>query len=184
LPGHGAGESQGDQPLLVIGDSPTGLLVSDPTFSSTLGYGIEIDDVALLKAWQAASAPMQALAFSRAPQTHDFHLATAESPAVVPRIVMTPPPSVPASPPVEAQVPAPATIAPPTVAPALEEAPLAAPTAAAARPERGEADWPWLVLAFGALLAGGTVFLKLKLWRGGRGSASRAAAAAPRQSDQ
>ena len=183
LPGHGAGEAQGDQPLLVIGEAPTGLLVSDPTFSSTLGYGIEIDDVALLKAWQTASAPMQALAFSRAPQTHDFHLATAESPAVVPRIVMTPPPSVPASVAVEARVPAPAPLAPPTIAPTPAGSLLVPPAAATARPERGEEDWSWLVLAIGALLVtSGAV--GLRLWRGGRWPATRGAAAAPRRSGQ
>ena len=44
LPGHAAGdaEASGDQPILVIGVTPDGLIYSDPSFSSSLGYGLEL----------------------------------------------------------------------------------------------------------------------------------------------
>ena len=44
LPGHSPGEGIGDQPIVVIGDTPTGLVYSDPSFSSSLGYGLELSD--------------------------------------------------------------------------------------------------------------------------------------------
>jgi hypothetical protein len=53
----------GDQPLVVIGTTPTGLVYSDPSFSTSLGYGLELSDADFLAAWQAAATPRQALAF-------------------------------------------------------------------------------------------------------------------------
>ncbi len=176
LPGHGAADLQTDQPLLVIGDSPTGLLVSDPSFASTLGYGIEIDDVVLLTAWQRASVPLQALAFSRAPRATAAHLAVAESPAVVPRVVVTPPPAAHSEFPQGLALPS--TLEPLPIAPPRPPASVAAPAA----PGRGEEDWSWLVLALGAMLAVGATLLRLR--RGGRFARFDRAASAPPPADQ
>jgi hypothetical protein len=95
LPGHAGTEVADDQPLLVIGDTRAGVIVSDPSFSSSLGYGLEIADVDLLKAWQAANPPLQAMAFSRAPQRAEAHLAAVGDQMVISRIVVTPPPAHP-----------------------------------------------------------------------------------------
>ena len=72
LPGHppSEGEESGDQPLLIVRATPHGLIYSDPTFSSSLGYGLEVSDAAFDQAWQAASTPKQALAFWLAPTRH------------------------------------------------------------------------------------------------------------------
>ena len=70
LPGHAAGdaEASGDQPILVIGVTPDGLIYSDPSFSSSLGYGLELSDAEFAAAWQAATPPLQALVISTRPQ--------------------------------------------------------------------------------------------------------------------
>ena len=58
LPGHAAGDTaaSGDQPILIIGVTPDGLIYSDPSFSSSLGYGLELSDAEFEAAWQAATA--------------------------------------------------------------------------------------------------------------------------------
>src|SRR2546430_9951574 len=100
LPGHSSSEGIGDQPMVVIGKTPTGLVYSDPSFSSSLGYGLEIDDVAFLKAWQEASPPLRALAFRPRPSEHgthqrEIHPGMVFSPGLAPA---TPPPVVLAEP--------------------------------------------------------------------------------------
>ena len=90
LPGHSPSEGIGDQPIVVIGDTPTGLVYSDPSFSSSLGYGLELSDADFLLAWQAAATPLQALAFSARPLPRAAHLRAAEPPAVLARALPTP----------------------------------------------------------------------------------------------
>ncbi|HLZ30136.1 MAG TPA: lytic transglycosylase domain-containing protein [Chloroflexota bacterium] len=97
LPGHPANEAIGDQPLVLIGTTPTGLVYSDPSFSTSLGYGLELSDADFLVAWQAAASPRQALAFTRrpAPVARGAHLRTAEFPPVYARVLPTPAPPPP-----------------------------------------------------------------------------------------
>src|SRR5207248_2698537 len=91
LPGHPPGENLDDQPLVIIGTSANGFIYSDPTFSSSLGYGLELGDVDFLTAWNAASRPRQALAFVTRPRqpTQQAHLSAAEPPAPIARILPT-----------------------------------------------------------------------------------------------
>ena len=48
--------------------TPDGLIYSDPSFSSSLGYGLELSDAEFAAAWQAATPPLQALVISTRPQ--------------------------------------------------------------------------------------------------------------------
>ena len=68
LPGHPPGEDIGEQPLVLIGTTETGFVYSDPTFASSLGYGLQISETDLLTAWDAATRPRQALAFMPRPR--------------------------------------------------------------------------------------------------------------------
>ena len=119
IPPH---EAIGDQPMVVIGKTPTGLVYSDPSFSSSLGYGLELSDADFLVAWQAASTPRQALAFTLRPPplARDTHLRMAEPPPVYARVLAAP--------------------APPT--PEVTPAPLPRPTAAAPLAQQAQAPVP------------------------------------------
>jgi hypothetical protein len=55
LPGHAPDAATGDQPLLMIGTTPDGLIYSDPTFSSSLGYGLELSNADFTGLWDAAT---------------------------------------------------------------------------------------------------------------------------------
>jgi hypothetical protein len=107
LPGHPLAEHIGDQPVVILGITPSGLVYSDPSFSSSLGYGLELSDADFLKAWDGATLPRQALAFSQRPKATARTAPTreVELPPVGARIVATPtalPESVPT--PVEMEV--------------------------------------------------------------------------------
>jgi hypothetical protein len=92
LPGHAPDAATGDQPLLMIGTTPDGLIYSDPTFSSSLGYGLELSNADFTGLWDAATPPRQALAFRRAPLVGQAHLRQAEPPVPIPRKLPVPTP--------------------------------------------------------------------------------------------
>jgi hypothetical protein len=94
LPGHLPGDAAGDQPVVVIGLTQTGLVYSDPSFSSSLGYGLELPDADFLKAWQSAQTPLQALAFTRRPRppARDAHVRAADPQPVYARVLASPTP--------------------------------------------------------------------------------------------
>ncbi len=95
LPGHPPDEDIGEQPLLLIGSSQSGFVYSDPTFASSLGYGLQISETDLQSAWDAATRPRQALAFVPRPRTPTLlaHLAEATPPDTIARVVITPTPA-------------------------------------------------------------------------------------------
>jgi hypothetical protein len=147
LPGHSSSEGIGDQPMVVIGTTPTGLVYSDPSFSSSLGYGLELSDAEFLTVWQAASTPGQALALSLrpAPLAREAHIRVAEPPPVYARILpVAEPPTLEATP---APQPVPRADEPVAAAPAGAEPEAAAAdtartTAAAAKGE----DRSWVIV--------------------------------------
>jgi len=94
LAGHLQSEALADQPVVVVGMTPDGLIYSDASFSSSLGYGLEIDDVAFLKAWQEASTPLTALAFRPRPGERGTHQREIEPGAVFSRELATATPQV------------------------------------------------------------------------------------------
>jgi Transglycosylase SLT domain len=165
LPAHD--EARADQPLLVIGSTADGLIVSDPSFSSSLGYGLEVRDVDLLKAWQAASPPLQAVAFARAPRRSQSHVVMVDEPMAIPRIVVTPPPASASAP------PEPLALAAPHVD---NTASLEVHIAARV----GGDDWSWVILCGSAISLLATVVVRRR--RGGRSARSGGAAAKPPRS--
>jgi membrane-bound lytic murein transglycosylase B len=68
LPGHAATDAVGDQPVVLIGTTTEGFVYSDPSFSSSLGYGLSLSAADFVKAWEAAERPRQALGFIRRPK--------------------------------------------------------------------------------------------------------------------
>ncbi len=154
LPKSDGSESIGDQPMVVIGKTPTGLVYSDPSFSSSLGYGLELSDAEFLTVWQAASTPGQALALSLrpAPLARDAHIRVAEPPPFYARVLpVAEPPTLEATP---APRPVPRTDEPIAAPPAGAEPEAAAAvtartTVAAAKGE----DRSWWVIVLGAGVA-------------------------------
>jgi hypothetical protein len=118
LPGHPPDEPDGEQPLLMIGTTPEGFIYTDPTFSSSLGYGMELSEVDLLKFWDAAARPRQALAFEIRPQplARQAHVAEASAPEPIARVTATPTP-----------LPTPTEVPSPTLVPTTPPAPTAVP---------------------------------------------------------
>jgi hypothetical protein len=100
LPGHPSDEANADQPVVLIGTTPTGFVYNDPTFSSSLGYGLEMSDADLRRSWDAAARPRQALAFVARPRPlpRQAHVAEAEMPEPVARVQATPTPLATATP--------------------------------------------------------------------------------------
>src|SRR5207245_9200764 len=92
LPGHAPDSTSEDQPLLLIGATPDGVIYSDSTFSSSLGYGLELSDADFTRLWDAATPPRQALAYTRAPSRHQAHLREVEPPAQIARAFPPPTP--------------------------------------------------------------------------------------------
>jgi transglycosylase-like protein with SLT domain len=173
LPGHPPGVVIGDQPLLVIGTTTTGLIYSDPSFSSSLGYGLELSDVDFENVWDAAAEPRRALAFTARPRPdpRQAHVRIAEPPDAIARVL----PTVTA---------ATVTPEPPTATPAA--VPTVNPTpvrldVTIAPAERPDASWITLVGA-GVLVAGAFALRRLRLGPNFRVSGS--AAAAPRTRDR
>jgi len=159
LPGHSPGESLGDQPLVLIGKTPTGLVYSDPSFSSSLGYGLELSDHDFLAAWLSASTPRQALAFSPrpAPLAREAHIRVAEPPPVSARALPTPAQPIPVVTPAPTRLPLPLPTAPEAaVAVIATEVPYV-PVAAVVRQD----DHAWAII-----MGAGTVLLAaLLVWR-------------------
>jgi hypothetical protein len=167
LPGHPPGEDDGEQPLLLVGSTQDGFVYSDPSFSSSLGYGLRLSDADLLTAWDAASRPRQALAFVPRPRqpAHLAHVAEAEAPEPLARVVTTSTPApVLAQPTVVPTVELPT----PTEAVAATAEPVAAstPNRAADVQPASPADWSWTVLA--GMAAIGLGALLVRLWRARR----------------
>jgi Transglycosylase SLT domain len=157
LPGHSPKDGTGDQPIVVIGETPAGLVYSDPAFSSSLGYGLEVSDADFLATWRAASTPNQALALSPrpAPLARDAHLRIAEPPPVYARVLPTPPPATPVPPTPELTVP-------PLIVPTAPA--TAVPVAAAVEvPTAGGDDPSWIiVLGAGVILVAAVL---IRRWR-------------------
>lgn len=148
LPGHPPTEAadMGDQPVLVIGATPDRLIYNDPSFSSSLGYGLEVDDATFLDAWQTAATPLQALSISTRPEPplRDEHGRAAWSPPVIARVVPTPapPPSPVPTPVVEPTLPPPD--------PAAADVQTITPEAPPESPPAATGDYPdrsWMLLA-------------------------------------
>jgi hypothetical protein len=158
LPGHPPSDALGDQPVVVLGITAAGLIVSDPSFSSTLGYGLELSDADFLAAWQSARSPKWALAFSARPKplARQAHLRTAEPPPLVARELPTPTP-VPTPVPTRPVVPTPAPTQPVVAAPEADTP---------ATPTEGGADQSWMLLAAGAAFV--AAVFGFRLWRARR----------------
>ena len=142
LPGHPPTEASGDQPVVVIGTTADGLIVSDPTFSSSLGYGLQLSDAEFLASWQSASSPRRALAFALRPKplARQAHLRTAEPPEPFAWVVPTPTP-VPTPSPTAPVVPALPPDAPDVLAVPAVPAEPALPAAAAVTTDRPRAEY-------------------------------------------
>jgi hypothetical protein len=159
LPGHPPGEDSGDQPVLLIGTTPTSFIYSDPSFSSSLGYGLELSDADFQRLWDGAAVPRQAVALMRRPDPpgRSAHLAEAEPPAALARVTWTPTP-----------VPSPTRLPPPPtrpVATAVPLAPTATPVPMAVQPTdvsqaRDEIDGSRLASAGVSLLVLGAFVLR------------------------
>jgi len=168
LPGHPPAEAAGDQPLVVIGTTHSGLIYNDPSFSSSLGYGLELSDSDFLKAWDAAQRPRQALAFVARPQDRrQAHLRVAEPPDAIARVLPTATP-VP---------PTPTATSLPALSPTVSATPvrLNVTIAPSNRP-----DQFWLVLlSAGALVAAALAVRRLRFGASSRASDSEAAEPLP-----
>jgi hypothetical protein len=149
LPGHPPAEASGDQLVIVIGMTADGVIVSDPTFSSTLGYGLQLGNAEFLARWQSASSPRRALAFSVRPKplARQAHVRTAEPPPPFARVVPTPTPTA-------VPTPSPTAALMPTLAPAPPPLAPAPPVATDAPHAKDGADLSWMLLAgVGAFVA-------------------------------
>jgi hypothetical protein len=170
LPGHPPGEDFGEQPLVLIGSTQNGFIYSDPSFSSSLGYGLQVSETALLAAWDAAARPRQGLAFVPRPRppARQAHIGEAEAPEAIARIVET---STPV--PVVVRPTQVSTVGAPTPTSLVNATaePVAAPHSEGDRIASGAtpppaADWSWTVL-FG-LGAIGLGSVAIKRWRARR----------------
>jgi Transglycosylase SLT domain len=91
LPGHPLDENFGEQPLVLIGATASGFIYSDPSFSSSLGYGLEMSSTDLESFWDQAARPRQALAFAARPRTAAAHVAPAVAPVPITRVELRTP---------------------------------------------------------------------------------------------
>jgi hypothetical protein len=161
LPGHPSEENIGEQPLLLVGSTADGFVYSDPSYSSSLGYGLQIGETDLLTAWDAAARPRQALAFTPRPRppARQSHVAEPEAPEPIARLVATSTPlPVVARPTVQPtstqlMVLTPATLA---LAPAEPEGDV---IVAESRPASAS-DWSWIALVGIGLISLGTVVIR------------------------
>jgi transglycosylase-like protein with SLT domain len=164
LPGHPADEPQGDQPLVLIGTTPDGFIYNDPTFSSSLGYGLELSQSDLLKFWDTPARRRQAMAFVARPKppARQAHIAEAEAPEPLARATATAT-TVPTAKPTV--LPTPTEVPVPTNKPVA--VPTLSPVAAPATVSDGN-DSP--SATFGIALFGGAaaVAIGLRRRRGGR----------------
>jgi hypothetical protein len=166
LPGHPVDEPDGEQPLVLIGTTETGFIYNDPSFSSSLGYGLEMAEGDLLKYWDAAARPRQALAFVLKPRLAQAHVAQAEPPEPIERVLPSPTPTLAptvAVAPIQPQAPAPTeapavipTPTPPT--PMVTATPVPRPVT---RQEREEATLGWFALVGIGALGGAGVAVRV-----------------------
>jgi hypothetical protein len=145
LPGHLQSEALADQSVVVIGMTSDGLIYNDPSFSSSLGYGLEIGDVAFLKAWQEASTPLTALAFRPRPSEHGAHQREVDPGAVFSRVFTT---ATPADAVLHEKTSA--------MAPPEKESPVATQTNTASQED--VPDSSWLILVAAGALAAAAIF--------------------------
>jgi hypothetical protein len=64
LPGHGSSVSTFDHYIVISGLTPNGFIYNDGAFATTLGYGLEITDDELERAWTNVSIPHHAVAMT------------------------------------------------------------------------------------------------------------------------
>jgi hypothetical protein len=162
LPGHPMDEGEGEQPLLMIGTTDTGFIYADPSFSSSLGYGIELSNTDLEKLWDGAAQPRQALAFTARPGVMSAHVAVAVAPVPITRIQL---PSTPTP------LPTAVAVAVPTPTQVATVEPLPTPLAAAREVAHTatETETPWGALAVGVVVGGVSgLVLALRRLRSGR----------------
>jgi hypothetical protein len=168
LPGHPPGEDFGEQPLVLIGTTPDGFVYSDPSFSSSLGYGLQLRETDLLTAWDAATRPRQALAFVPRPRplARQAHVAEAQAPETIARlpatstpvpVVARPTPVATAEPPTPTEVSRVATLE--SVAAAPVDRARSTRVATPAPPS----DWSWTALVGLVGVCLGTVVVRR--WR-------------------
>jgi hypothetical protein len=172
LPGHPATEAVGVQPVVVLGMTADGLIYSDPSFSSSLGYGLELSNTNFLASWQSARSWRRALAFTPRPRppARQAHVRAAEPPAMIPRITATPTPTPSPTFGVPSTQPALATpVVPPVVAAAVETRVPAVALGAdnrgaggsrTARTGQDDADITSMFLVAGAVVAAAWVRLR------------------------
>jgi hypothetical protein len=99
LPGHPPDEADVDQPILLLGFIGDHFVYNDPSFASSLGYGLEVSGADLQAAWDRAAPPRRAVAFARRQAATAFEPApiptSTPTPAVVaPTVVPTPEPTL------------------------------------------------------------------------------------------
>ena len=164
LPGHPPGDDNGEQPLVLIGTTQDGFIYSDPSFASSLGYGLQMSGSDLLTAWDAATRPRQALAFVPRPQApaRQAHVAEAMPPEPIARVVATSTPVPVVLQPTEVPTAVPPT---PTDLPVATAEPVAAPlsdssSAVDADPTQPPPDWSWTVLIGLGVVSGGSLLVR------------------------
>jgi len=67
MPGEDPLYSDLDHYIVIVGLTPDGFIYNDGTFSTSLGYGLEVSSAQLEAAWQNASIPRLAVAFMARP---------------------------------------------------------------------------------------------------------------------
>ena len=165
LPGHSGSDPDLDEPVVLVGETPDGLVYNDPSFSSSLGYGLVLSDHDFEVAWQAASVPHQAVAFTRAPRplAREAHIREADPGEAIPRMTATPT-ATPARPTATPVPPTPTALVVPTAEPTSAPEPVAAPVNAISPSSPPPPIAPVAPVAgtIAALALGGALFLK---WR-------------------
>jgi hypothetical protein len=158
LPGHAPDEEDVDQPILLLGLAGDRFVYSDPSFASSLGFGLEIAARDLEAAWDQASTPRRGVAFARRPEV------TTLEPA--PQAEPTPAPA-PTRPPVPTPRPRPTMTPAPTLMPTEEPVPtLAVPsTPDVELPDDPPSATSALQLAGGATILGLAALLRRRLPR-------------------
>ena len=160
LPGHPLDDGDGEQPLLLIGTTASGFIYADPSFSSSLGYGLELSETDLAKVWDAAARPRQALAFAAQRAVMSTHIAQAVAPVPITRVELpalpTPVPTPVPVPTVEVAVatPVPAIVPTRAVEATPPPAVIEGENAAGGASEWGVAWWGVGVVAVGGAAAG------------------------------
>ena len=169
LPGHPPEEDIGEQPLLLIGSTADGFVYSDPSYSSSLGYGLQIGETDLLTAWDAATRPRQALAFVPRPRppTRQAHVAEPEAPETIARVVATSTPLPVVMRPTVQPTPTQLTVSTPEPLALATAEPVGDVVVARTRPD-APADWSWIALVGLGLVGVGTA--AVRLWRARRPS--------------